>query len=132
MQQFEAKFGLELLNGACHRRLGTPEHVSRLGDAAAGSNRKEGLKVPSFHIIPTCEIRMIDIVSFIFDICQAETNVHCGFGLFAGFRAGIPIEGATRTADAAPTCESPDEKRSGHDGKDSRTTKPTTGGILCA
>ncbi|CCV15972.1 hypothetical protein MESS4_830192 [Mesorhizobium sp. STM 4661] len=50
VQQFEAKLGLEILNGACHRWLGTPEHISRLGNAAAGSNRKEGLKVPGFHL----------------------------------------------------------------------------------
>ncbi|MFD2054325.1 hypothetical protein ACFSQT_14875 [Mesorhizobium calcicola] len=78
MQQFEAKLGLEILDGARHRGLGTPKHVSRLGDAAAGSNRKERLEVSSFHPQPTCEICMIDIVSFIFDMCQAETNIRCG------------------------------------------------------
>src|SRR5438045_2619212 len=47
VKQLEAELSLEILNGAGYRRLGTPEHLSSLSDATAGSNGKEGLEIAS-------------------------------------------------------------------------------------
>ena len=55
VQQLETELGLEVLDGARYRGLGAPEHVSRLGDAAAGSNRKESLEITGFHTHLKCE-----------------------------------------------------------------------------
>ncbi|MER9420782.1 hypothetical protein NKJ40_01445 [Mesorhizobium sp. M0119] len=71
---------------------------------------------------------MIDIVSFVFDICQAETNVRYGFCIWP---ASEPESLAEADEDGRRGLQ-PDEKLSGDDGKNSQTTKPATGGILCA
>ncbi|ESW75445.1 hypothetical protein X772_32480 [Mesorhizobium sp. LSJC280B00] len=50
LPQFEAELRLAVLNGACHRRLGTAEHLGSLGDAAVGGNGKKGLEISCFHL----------------------------------------------------------------------------------